>query len=216
MIENVLFSLKQCTAKYVALCEGDDYWTDPFKLQKQVDFLEAHQEYVGCFHNTEERYEEGNKASFLYCQFPFAQNVSFAELAYSNLIPTCSALFRNNLFEGFPEWYHQLKMGDWPLHLLNAQFGDFWYLPQVMAVHRLHINSTWMLQDHQMNVNYVLDAYDSMIKGYANDDKLCNYLKLGKQSFLSRNNGGQRIEIKKSSIGQRVKNRIKRLLIGNG
>ena len=50
----------QARGKYIALCEGDDYWTEPTKLQRQVDFLETHPEYSACVHNTMLHYCSGN------------------------------------------------------------------------------------------------------------------------------------------------------------
>jgi glycosyltransferase involved in cell wall biosynthesis len=142
--ENTKTVFKKCTSEYIALCDGDDYWTDPNKLQTQVDFLEKNRNFVGCFHNTEERYEEdSNKPSFLYCNFKSSMAIGFQSLAYHNLIPTCSVVFRKNLIDKIPAWHSTLKMGDWPLHLLNARHGDYWYIPWVMAVHRLHSKSTW-------------------------------------------------------------------------
>ena len=54
---NILF--KMAKGKYIALCEGDDYWTDPLKLQKQVDFLEANEDYTICFHDVYALYPDG-------------------------------------------------------------------------------------------------------------------------------------------------------------
>lgn len=182
---NGIILLKKSTAKYISLLDGDDYWTDPFKLQQQVDFLEKNIQYAGCFHNTEERYDEDDiRASHLYCDYPYARNVSFNDLSYSNRIPTCSVVYRRGLFGEFPEWYPKLKMGDWPLHLLNAQYGDFWYMPKIMAVHRLHNDSSWMLQDEKENNKHTIEAYDIMIKGFAHNPDLQQQLILARQVYL--------------------------------
>lgn len=50
---------ESCHGKYIAFCEGDDYWTDPLKLQKQIDFLESHPNYSLCFHNAVIHWEDG-------------------------------------------------------------------------------------------------------------------------------------------------------------
>lgn len=206
---NTYYRCFQSGAKWIALLEGDDFWLDDDKLQKQIDFLEAHPQYVGCFHNTEERYEnDDEKASFLYCNYSFARNISFDDLSYRNLIPTCSVVFRNNLFGKFPDWYNELKMGDWPLHLLNSQFGDYWYIPKVMAVHRLHAKSTWMLQDADRNNQFVIDAYDVMIKGFRENKTYVGFLTAGKESFV------RSIQPVKpeSRTRRRVKSLIKRVI----
>lgn len=183
---NFIECIRSTKGKYIAICEGDDYWTDPNKLQKQVEFLESHSEYVGCFHNTEERYEDDeNKASFLYCNYEAAKNISFSDLCSGNLIPTCSVVFKKGVFGEFPEWYQNLTMGDWPLHLLNVQFGDYWYLPKVMAVHRLHMKSLWMMQTAERNNQYVREAYDLMIKEFSGNTFFSNQLIRGKQLFLT-------------------------------
>jgi glycosyltransferase involved in cell wall biosynthesis len=184
MIDNWINCIERCEGKYIALCEGDDFWTDPNKLNIQAKFLEGHPEYSGCFHNTEERYEDDlEKASFLYCGFGGARSISFSDLSKGNLMPTCSVLFKNKLFGEFPAWYRGLKFADWSLHLLNAQYGDFWYIPRIMAVHRLHSKSVWALQDHSANVDKVLKAYDELVNGF--DPAHRQALLDGKQHFIA-------------------------------
>ena len=181
---NGIILLKNSTSKYIALLDGDDYWVDNFKLQKQIDFLEKNQRYVGCFHNTVERYDDDELASHLYCNFQAAQSINFNDLCFSNIIPTCSVIYRNKLFGELPDWYHKLKMGDWPLHLLNSQFGDFWYIPKIMGVHRLHKKSSWMLQDPEANKKYTLEAYDVMIKEFSGKPELQKQLIVAKEYFI--------------------------------
>jgi glycosyltransferase involved in cell wall biosynthesis len=194
-------------AKYTAMCEGDDYWTDCHKLQTQVDFLETNSKYIGCFHNTEERYEDDpNKASFLYCSYSQTCEVSFRDLTFGNYIPTCSVMFRNNLFGAFPEWYPQLRIGDWVLHLLNAQFGDFWYMPKIMGVHRLHSKSTWMLQDAGLNREYTITTYNTMISGFEKRPDLQQQLVTARDLFINPP------IIRRLSLARRGVNYVKRLI----
>jgi glycosyltransferase involved in cell wall biosynthesis len=145
MTGNGLFCLNKCTSsnsKYIALCEGDDYWTDPNKLQKQVDFLEANPDYAICFHavnileNGKERPSELNKSGK-------EETYSILDLANGNIMHTPSVVFRNGLIEKFPDWFSTSPVGDYVLHLLNAKKGLIKYLPDTMAVYRVHSEGTW-------------------------------------------------------------------------
>ena len=173
MMPNFIFAMQECKGKYIALCEGDDYWTDPLKLQKQVDVLEFNPHLVGCFHNSEERYwNDYSKASSLYVSFLAGREVSIKELTQSNIIPTASVIFKKPTHnELFSEEYLHLPIGDWPLHLLNARNGNYYYLPQVMSVRNLYPQSVWGMQNHEKNVAQVVYVYNELIQsGWFNND----------------------------------------------
>lgn len=138
MLSNLVAALGRCRGEYVALLEGDDYWTDPDKLQLQVQYLDDHRESAICFHNALAVYEDGSQQP--HTVRPRGQKAvsTLPDLLIDNIIPTPSVVFRNRLFQAFPEWFFLMKMGDWPLHVLNAQYGDIGYLNRVMAVYRVH------------------------------------------------------------------------------
>lgn len=196
-------------ARYTAMCEGDDYWNDPYKLQKQIGFLETHETYVGCFHNTEERYQDDDtKASWLYCGYPGGRDISFDDMTHTNVIPTCSVVYRNNLFGDFPTWYPKLLIGDWPLHLLNAQYGNFRYIPQVMSVHRLHSKGVWGLQDPERNTKHIIDTYNVMIDGFSYNQALADKLIAAKAAFILAHSAVK----KRPSYRQRAKHLLIRII----
>lgn len=138
--------LRLNTSKYVALLDGDDYWTDPHKLQKQVDFLESHPECTMCFHNTMIFYEDGSQEPTTFC--PPNQKVisTLEDLLSGNFIQSCSILFRRGLFGEFPDWFYTSKMGDWPIHIMNARHGNIGYIDEVMGAYRIHRGGLWSLQ----------------------------------------------------------------------
>ena len=140
---NLVNNLKHARGQYVALLDGDDYWTSSTKLQAQVDFLDAHPECAICFHDAEKRYEAGAIKPQKTARPRYRAFYAIEDLLERNFIRTCTVMFRNRLFGEFPDWFYTTPMADWPLHVLNAQHGDIGYIDLVMAVHRVHSNSLW-------------------------------------------------------------------------
>lgn len=149
---NFVNLLRNAEGQYIALCEGDDYWTDPLKLQKQVDFLESHQECVLCFHNVFHFYEDGGKPTFLHCPSDQRQISSMKELLRESFISTCSVTFRHDALGELPEWYYKIIMGDLPLFLLllgnNGRAG---YINETMATYRIHPSGYWSMHQNEVH-----------------------------------------------------------------
>lgn len=134
---NVLFLFGQATAPLLALCEGDDYWTDPHKLQRQVDFLHNSPDAALCFHNVQVVYEDGSPPHPFHG--PLQEWFEVNDLLQGTwLVPTCSTVFRNVFQGGFPGWFHRMAGGDLGIFLLAAAHGRLHYDPAVQAVYRRH------------------------------------------------------------------------------
>ncbi|GAB3323475.1 glycosyltransferase [Larkinella ripae] len=136
---NVLGLLKDCRGDYVALCEGDDYWTDPLKLQKQVDFLDANPDYSICHHNLRVIYEDGSPEHLF--NSPDQKTGSTLEDVLEDrwFIGTASTLYRN-IFKDqeFADWHHRAASGDWALVIQLAAQGKIHYLNEIMGIYRKH------------------------------------------------------------------------------
>jgi glycosyltransferase involved in cell wall biosynthesis len=140
-----------CRGKYIALLEGDDYWTDPLKLQIQVDLLERDDSLVMVYHNVEYRYE--GKSGNEICAFPVAgkngllppapARTNFQDIVKGRVIPTLSVVYRAGVIRGYPVWTFTLAMADWPFFALLLQHGSALYLNRVMAVYRQHGGGVW-------------------------------------------------------------------------
>lgn len=165
---NFVATMKACCGQYIALCEGDDYWTDPYKLQKQVDFLENHPDYSICFTRAT-IFSENN--TYQPCEVPalggHIRSLAIEDLLRENPMATCSVMFRRGLFAELPSWYFKLAFGDWPLHILNAQYGKVGYIPEVMAAHRLHAGGVYTSRR-------VIDRLFEKLKFYKLIDKHLN------------------------------------------
>jgi glycosyltransferase involved in cell wall biosynthesis len=134
--------IKNSNGKYIAICEGDDYWTDPLKLQKQVDFLEAHPDFVMCFHNAQIIYDDKNKPPKIYLKDMKQDIFTIEDVCRKEFIPTASSVFRN-VIRKFPDWFYKCRYGDWPLFLIIAEHGKIKYINEVMSVYFVHPRGVW-------------------------------------------------------------------------
>lgn len=126
--------------KYIALCEGDDYWTDPLKLQKQVDFLERNTKYVLCFHKIKtligDKLQEDEVIEKRYQEVINKNEITTLDLLkHRNFIHTGSVVFKNRHIE-FPFEFDHSPVGDYFLFILLSEMGPSFRLDEYMGVYR--------------------------------------------------------------------------------
>lgn len=149
-------ALNTTMAEYIAICEGDDFWIDPYKLQKQVDYLDEHPDYVLCAHNAYQQFANNTRKLFVDPNFR-NHDIGISELLSKWNIPTASLIYRKQdhdlvyISDSYPN-------GDYYLLLRLLSQGKFHYDPSVMSVYRMHGDSV----SAEMNRNKV-KMYDDII-----------------------------------------------------
>ena len=139
MHHNFTSALRTAQGKYIAVCEGDDYWTDENKLKKQIDFLEKNEDFTLTFHNVFIRNCETLRADLDYEKRLSSKDVyTIDDLSRGNFIHTLSAVFRNIKIE-FPEWYFSSFLGDYPIWMWLSKKGKIKYFPEKMGVYRENV-----------------------------------------------------------------------------
>lgn len=137
------FMLPVAKGKYIAICDGDDYWTDPYKLQKQYDFLEANPEYSICYHRAEYLNVISGERRGIWPNQPVGRSYCLDEilLKFKNPFPPMSFFVRTNVVKKMPSEFFCYFMLDQPLVIFSALHGKSFCLQDVMGRYRLNENS---------------------------------------------------------------------------
>jgi glycosyltransferase involved in cell wall biosynthesis len=137
----IMDMFRMAKGKYIAECEGDDYWTDPHKIQKQVDVLEKNLNHALCFHPVKVISEGDSSDSYRIYPDP-GSNIDFnlENLLKVNFIQSNSVMYRKQKYKNMPKGILPL---DWYTHLYHAQFGRIGFIDQAMSVYRRHQGGLW-------------------------------------------------------------------------
>ena len=159
---NFLETLKAARGKYIAFCDGDDYWIDPRKLQKQYDQMESNTDLSLSLHNAYVVDTNGKKKSI----FPNIKTQSIIEPEKiiekgGGFCATNSVFFRNELLTNMPDWFVDAYVGDYSLYLLAIEYGKIGGLPDIMSCYRSGHSDSWSDLSNQAKF---LDQYLESLK----------------------------------------------------
>jgi glycosyltransferase involved in cell wall biosynthesis len=147
--------------QFIALCEGDDYWTSENKLQQQHDLLVQDDSLSMCFHETVVVGADKSPIK-LFGDRPPKNCFDLSDILIDNFIHTSSVLFRRKSLPQVPDWFSSLPMADWPLFVVLAKHGGIGFVAEQMSAYRLHGGSYWLAKPPINQVKLICCFYEAM------------------------------------------------------
>ena len=139
LTKNHCWTVKQAKGKYIAYCDGDDYWIDEYKLQRQIDYMESHPTCSMCYHNVIVE-TEANKYPFISLMKPKGF-IGIEEIVSRWAIPTSAVVYRRDMIEGQEEIVIKYPNEDYAVEIFMKSKGDCYYDSVISAVYRRHAAS---------------------------------------------------------------------------
>lgn len=160
--------------KYTALCEGDDYWCDSNKLQKQVDFMESHPECSLCTHNTNFHYLDGSKADHLFNLWKDVRKLSVVDIFFGWDVHTSSYMVRTGI-NYRPEFSDTFWSGDYVYLTMAKYYGEVYCLPDVMSVYNANVTTGMTVKNRKSSYEVNLKRLLSRIEYLDKYDEYTNH-----------------------------------------
>ena len=140
-------AIEAARGRYLAIMDGDDYWTSPEKLQCQVSFLEAHPECSVCFHDTTVVDAAGQLLEETFVRKDVPRFSDLEDILVGNYVPGSAAMIRRATLLPLPLWLNAAPYGDWALLIVAARQGRLGFLVDVLGAYRKHAGGVWSRLD---------------------------------------------------------------------
>lgn len=167
---SIVYNFVRAKGLYIAMCDGDDYWTDPYKLQKQVDFLQKNTDYQLVYHKVNIYDEVQNKLNIEENNVLNQEKTyTIEDLAKRNFIHTPSVLFRKDNLDFSPFLKSKIVPLDYSLWVFCAAHGKIKYLPDIMAVYRIWNGSVWEKKSVVYKTKIWIEVIISLLMEYGDN-----------------------------------------------
>lgn len=167
--KNYLSAVREARGRYMCMCDADDYWTDPCKLTRQVEYMEAHPECAITFHRVVNLYEPSGRKTL--SNGSQAEDTDIRHLSRSNFITNMSVMYRRGLVppEALPEWIAEAGLPDYAYHMLYAAHGSIHYFKRPMGVYRQSSAGEWSLNGESHRLSMALDVRRRLMEHFGPD-----------------------------------------------
>jgi len=193
---NFVYNLNSARGKYLALCDGDDYWTDQNKLQKQFEYLENNKDFSLCFHSGLNLYQDDPQRNFVHRPSKVNRRQIFSPrdviISGGGFITTASMFFRTGYIQDMPDWFFRSPVGDAPLALILAVRGRIGYLDENMCTYRRTARNSW---NSRMDLEKWKQHHFSILRMFWEFNKWTNYRYFGAVIIKGINNTIRHLKI---------------------
>ncbi|HKT83742.1 MAG TPA: glycosyltransferase, partial [Solirubrobacterales bacterium] len=154
-----LEAARQCRGEYIALLDGDDYWTDSEKLARQAPLLDRNPSWASCFHRATLFHDDGSRPPRPTTPGLDRDNFELDDLIRANFIPYLTVMFRRDALATTPPWLFSHQWYDWLFHIFCARRGQIGFLDEDMAAYRVHASGNWSARTRAEQLELDLGVY---------------------------------------------------------